>query len=489
MSLPHLLGKSLSRFTAAALAMAAALVLSVATSYAAPEKKITLSFTKELLYNIARDNDGQMKEEIVGRLLGLSPAVSEADIIRSGGNIILLYTIRASEDLSVAFRLTVEKLAFYRMAAAREDVAGMLRILKPVGELEPLILDLSYRYDDRYSIIDLTVDLGPALAKREHEELAKAAVALAPKEPPKVKGPPKKKEPEKTAPPPAPKKPEPEKPETKPRKKEPKKKPAPPKKPTFLFVASLTKTAPPEVDGRDSEPAWKQAEPFSFGVQGESGTFRVKVSALHDKKHIYFLLSWPDKKADREHRPWIWSKDESAYLAGKDLEDALALQFSRKGKVGDCMLAGKPVEADLWFWRAARTNPVGFAEDATMTVSLERIPKANSYEAKNQRTVWIKETRDRGKGPYSSSVAGTFAGERVARYIPGEPTGSSADVRAKATWSEGTWTLEIMRPLETGDERDVVFAKGEDRYFSIAVYNARERGAHSTSREHLLKFE
>ena len=95
------------------------------------------------------------------------------------------------------------------------------------------------------------------------------------------------------------------------------------------------------------------------------------------------------------------------------------------------MLSGKAVEADLWFWRAARTNPVGFAEDATMMVSLERIPKANSYEAKNKRTVWIKEIRDKGKGPYSSNVAGTYDGDKVVRYIPREPTESAADVRAK----------------------------------------------------------
>jgi len=35
----------------------------------------------------------------------------------------------------------------------------------------------------------------------------------------------------------------------------------------------------------------------------------------------------------------------------------------------------------------------------------------------------------------------------------------------------------------------VVFKGGVERYFSVAVYNSRERGAHSTSREHLLKIE
>jgi hypothetical protein len=471
--------------------LAAVILAAASAAFAAPEKKVALSFTKELLYNIARDNEDQMKEEILSRLLGLSPAVSNVDIIRSGGDVILVYTMDAAENLPVTFRLVIEKLAFYRMAAAREDVAGMLRILEPVKAKEPLIASLAYRYNDRYSIIDLAVDVGPALEKREKAEMAKAAVALTPKETPKEtpkaepkpepKPEPPKKEEKKPEPKPTPKKETPE--------KEAKKEPQPPAKPTFLSVGLLTKTAPPEIDGRNSDPAWTQAEPFSFGVKGESGTFRVTAAALRDKERIYFLLSWPDKKADREHRPWVWSADEGAYLAGKALEDALAMQFARKGKIGVCMLAGKAVEADLWFWRAARTNPVGYAEDASMRVSLERIPKANSYEAKNKRTVWIKDARDSGTGPYSSNIAGTFAGEKVERYLPREPSGSAADVRARGSWSDGVWTLEIVRSLKTGDEKDVVFSQGEERYFSVAVYNARERGGHSSSREHLLKFE
>ena len=118
--------RALERLLAEALIVGLPSIVLPAAEAGAQEKRISLSFTKELLYNIARDNEGQMTDEIVSRLLGLSPAVADVDIIRSGADIILAYTFMAADKLPVRFRLIVEKLAFYRMAAAREDVSGML---------------------------------------------------------------------------------------------------------------------------------------------------------------------------------------------------------------------------------------------------------------------------------------------------------------------------------------------------------------------------
>ncbi|MFC1657631.1 hypothetical protein ACFL2P_03580, partial [Candidatus Moduliflexota bacterium] len=156
---------------AGAMLSAALLLPAVAT---AQEKTVNLSFTKELLYNIARDNDGEMTKDLVNRLKGLSPAVSDARIIRSGGDITLAYLVRAGEDMDVAFNLTLEKMAFYRMAAARADIDGMLKILAPAKEREPLILGIAYRYNDHYSIVDLTLDLRPVIRARE-EEMSRTA--------------------------------------------------------------------------------------------------------------------------------------------------------------------------------------------------------------------------------------------------------------------------------------------------------------------------
>ena len=135
---------------------------------AAQEKSVSLRFTKELLYTMAKDNDGEMLNEIVDRLRGLSPDVADVTLRRSGGHVTLVYTVMAAEDLPVSFHLTLEKMALYRMAAARKDIDGMLGILRPAVKREPLILDLGYRFNEHYSIVDLTLDLRPFIEAREN---------------------------------------------------------------------------------------------------------------------------------------------------------------------------------------------------------------------------------------------------------------------------------------------------------------------------------
>jgi hypothetical protein len=51
--------------------------------------------------------------------------------------------------------------------------------------------------------------------------------------------------------------------------------------------------------------------------------------------------------------------------------------------------------------------------------------------------------------------------DAVGGYFYSYPSGSRADVRGKAVWSDGFWTLEVARPLNTGDTvNDVTFRFG-----------------------------
>jgi hypothetical protein len=76
------------------------------------------------------------------------------------------------------------------MRTARADVTGMTEALQEAKAAEPLLREVGYRFDGRYSMIDLTLDLRPAIkaareaqARREAEERAAAAKSTAP--PPK----------------------------------------------------------------------------------------------------------------------------------------------------------------------------------------------------------------------------------------------------------------------------------------------------------------
>lgn len=495
------------------------------TAARAQEKTISLIFTAELLSQIATDNLGEQTAEIVDRIIGLSPAVLNVRLQRAGGRVNLFLTASGAEELPLNFQFSLDKMVYYRMRTARADITGMSEALQEAKAFEPLLREVGYRYDGRYAMIDLTLDLRPAIAaarelqaRREAEELAaaqaqaaaaakaaaearaaaeaKAAAAKAAADiraaaaaraaaeakaaaeaqaaaarAAAVKPPP---------PPPA------EKPLPAPKADE---VPAPVREATYLSARAIGREGVPALDGQPSDAAWHAATPLSFEVSGASGKMTVTATALWAPDRIWILLRWPDKTRNDVHRPWVWSKSEKAYVAGREVEDAISLSFARDERMGECMLAGNEVATDLWSWRAGRTDPSGYAEDATMRLSFKRIARANSYQTRTGRSVWIKEEPDAGSQPYQAQIVGAYAGERIPRYIARTPSGSMADVTAKGGWRDGFWTVEFSRLLATSDRGDAVFAAGRDIFFSVAVFNSREGNDHSTSKELTLKLE
>ncbi len=60
----------------------------------------------------------------------------------------------------------------------------------------------------------------------------------------------------------------------------------------------------------------------------------------------------------------------------------------------------------------------------------------------------------------------------VPQLVLKRPTGSQADVRVAATWSNGRWTLELRRKLVTGYTDDVQFSdRTKPYYFGLSLWN------------------
>ncbi len=468
----------------------------------AQEKKVSLNFTGDLLSQIVTDNQGEQTTAILDRIIGLSPAVLSVRLQRAGGRVILLLTASGVDELPVNFRFTLDKMVYYRMRTASADVGGMTEALQQAKAFEPLLRAIGYRYDGRYSIIDLTLDLRPAVksaretqARRDAEEraaadakaaaAARAAAIAKAAETARAEA-----EAARAAAAAAAVKPAAPAPEEKPRPAPKEIAPPPtPKEAAYLSARGLGRETAPVVDGQPADGSWQAASPLSFEVVGASGKMTVTMEALWSPDRLWLLVRWPDRTRDDVHRPWVWSKGEKAYVAGREVEDALSLSFAREGRMGECMLAGNEAVTDLWTWRAGRTDPSGFAEDSTMTLSFQRIARANSYQTRTGRSVWIKEEPDAGSQPYQAQIVGAYAGDRIPRYLARTPSGSMADVTAKGSWRDGFWTVEFSRRLSTGDPVDAVFAPSRDIYFSVAVFNSREGIEHSTSRELTLKLE
>jgi len=186
---------------------------------------------------------------------------------------------------------------------------------------------------------------------------------------------------------------------------------------------------------------------------------------------------------------------------------------------------------DVWHWKSVRTNPVGartgepgFADDmyfgppaptkpgerytggyyadpdkggayAYNFVKLDPkksledghvlpkfLPPAHAVHTNPEpvtnehgRTWWIHKAE---AIPYTKAADTYPVGTLIPNIVIAPLTGDRADVRAKAEWKDGRWTLETRRLLDTGSQYDVAFVPGEPVYITVATYN-RAQTRHS----------
>jgi len=62
-------------------------------------------------------------------------------------------------------------------------------------------------------------------------------------------------------------------------------------------------------------------------------------------------------------------------------------------------------------------------------------------------------------------------GDTVPQFVPGKPTGSAADVRAKGTWADGKWTLVLARKLDTGNKDDTTFDPARSYKMALGAFD------------------
>jgi hypothetical protein len=237
--------------------------------------------------------------------------------------------------------------------------------------------------------------------------------------------------------------------------------------------------AAPTLDGDDTDDAWKNAKALEVTVKrpmppNAGASTEATIRAVRTGTHIYFVLRWKDStKDDAAHKPWVWSTDKNAYVEGPEREDMASMAFELAGEFDADMLSGKPSTWDAWHWKAVRTNPQGYAMDRTHRYTLEKPEgKANSYDAKNGKKIWISRPEDSGDTVEKKQPAPKEKGEeRVPMYLPGVPTGSAADVRAKGAWAGGWWTLEFERKLDTGNKDDTAFDVKREYKFAIGLHD------------------
>jgi hypothetical protein len=244
-------------------------------------------------------------------------------------------------------------------------------------------------------------------------------------------------------------------------------------------VESVRVDKAPVTDGKGDDEAWAAAKALEVRAKRvmppnlDSAT-TVSIRSVHTGTHLHFLIKWKDEtKDDVAHKPWAWDAAKNAYVEGSEREDMFSIAFEHTGTFDADMLSGVEAVWDVWHWKATRTNPQGFAMDRSHRYTRAKPEgKAKEFKAKDGSTIWIARPEDGGDTVEKKQPAPKErAGDRVPQYLPGSPSGSAADVRAKGAWADGWWTLELERKLDTGNKDDTAFDTKREYRFAVGTHD------------------
>lgn len=237
----------------------------------------------------------------------------------------------------------------------------------------------------------------------------------------------------------------------------------------------------PTLDGVASEGEWPAALVTQRGVS---------LSALADGSFLYILASWEDDDEDILKNRMVYNG--SRWAKAED-EDRIAFLFDM-GQTGNdgancqafCHFPSMNTNGgvvDVWQWKAASTNPMGYSEDTYWDAVGQQIDEGVTASLLNDLTAsqlptfmaatdpgamadFLAENADalNAFDPYGTQDAHTVAeavdyddsatfttDAQVPGYLLRVPSGDVADVQTAGKYSDGKWTVEFKRKYDGGD--------------------------------------
>jgi hypothetical protein len=272
-------------------------------------------------------------------------------------------------------------------------------------------------------------------------------------------------------------------------------------------VARPTGTPPTGLD----DPVWGKAKDVAIAFEGkeqfEGKKLTLTAKALYTADSIYFLLRWPDAIQSMSKGAWQFNGQGWTHLQGN--EDRLAIlfeidriqNFATKGCTVVChsdphvpqkewkfATANSTERGDLWHWKAARSDPYGYADDSYLTAADGPTgrksdagaggDKRNESEDKT-RPAFMPDPARKDRGAILLAEEATpikdysafRTGDVITYQMPLKPAGSRADIAALSRHTDGFWTLMLARKLETGNEDDVTFNTKRRYSFAMAIFD------------------
>lgn len=231
---------------------------------------------------------------------------------------------------------------------------------------------------------------------------------------------------------------------------------------------------PPAIDGDSTEAAWARAR--SITLQDKVTKIGITLKAIHTQKAIFFLVRYADATEEREHKTLIWDEELEFYKTGPTREDSFVFKWNMEPDPVDLTLsANRPYQADIWYWKAARTDHAGYADDKMQLYTAHNQKKSKKMLSKDGRLFYLRRSGDNGNAAYKAKAQQGFTRKTQPQFEFVKPTGSRADVHAKGIWKNGAWTIEFARQLQTGHADDIAFDLKGRYQFGISVYEIAGR--------------
>jgi hypothetical protein len=290
----------------------------------------------------------------------------------------------------------------------------------------------------------------------------------------------------------------------------------------FLFSNSVTGAAKQTLTAAYSkaastgldDPAWGKVKALEVPFDGKEIFAGKKASvatkAVFTDAEIYFWFNWKDATLSVTKEAWKY--DGQNWARQKGDEDRISLLFeinrinnyatkgcavvchvpsgapnAKEGKFGTATDAEK---GDLWHWKAARSDPAGYADDGYLTKISDTKggrkgdagkggDKPNITDDKTKPKYMLASGKKLGKNNILLAADGVEitdysifkAGDVITYRMPVAAEGSFGDIKAVSRYADGAWTVMLSRKLDTGNDDDVAFDPRKKYNFTMALFD------------------
>ncbi len=299
----------------------------------------------------------------------------------------------------------------------------------------------------------------------------------------------------------------------------------------LILNASHVQKAPTGLN----DPIWKKTPAVLIPVKGRESLDQkgetVFTKVVYTDDSIYFLFKWIDPTRSVTKQAWKFDGEKWVHQEGNEDRIALLFEITRINKFAtrgcavtchsppdepreDWKFATKTAaeKGDLWHWKAARSDPYNYADDASLTV-------AGRPSGAYRETGRVKdggaggdvknETKDKSKPFYKQnpakkpSVPGFLlteeavritdysmfkAGDVIPYRLPKKASGSRFDVKALSHHADSGWTVMLYRRLDTGHDDDVIFDTRKQYSFAMALFDDSGADHSKATQPMTLKF-